>query len=223
MADLYSQAANLNLNDLSPDLANKQSAAFNTFYGNQKGDVNSFVTDYSNFVNSQPTTNALYQRISGEIGLPQAQGVANSLNRTLFQLPSTYSAATTGYDVNNNQLSRIIGQKQSELAPSAALATQNVASLEDTANKRLGFEQQDFANKQDVFKTQGSLLNDRLARESTGFGQLEQRELDGLIAKFNAGVQLTEGERNRANALAVAEKNYQATVKAAEIAAPKWG
>ncbi len=36
-----------------------------------------------------------------------------------------------------------------------------------------------------------------------------EQELNGLIAKINAGVTLSEGEATRANALAVAEKGYQ--------------
>ena len=214
--DIYEQAKNLNLNELSPDLANKQTGAFNSFYAGQEGDINSYLSKLYNFSESQPTTQALSDRIAGQLNLPALRASAGQLNQTLYQLPSTYSSATTGHNVNANQLARIIGQKQSELAPAAALATQNVQSAEKTLDTRLGYEAQDYKNKLDTYKTEGSLMNDRLARESTGFGQLQERELNALIAKFQSGVTLTEGERNRANALAIAEKQYQAAKYAAD-------
>jgi len=37
-------------------------------------------------------------------------------------IPQTQTQATRGYDVNSNQLSRIIGAKQAELAPVAQQA-----------------------------------------------------------------------------------------------------
>lgn len=214
--DMYEQAKNLDLNNLSPDLANKQTSAFNTFYGNQSNDISGYLSKLYGFSNAQPTTQALSDRIAGQLNLPALRQSSAQLNQTLYQLPSTYSAATTGHNVNANQLARIIGQKQSELAPSAALAQQNVQGAEQTLNQRLGYEAQDYQNRLDSYKTEGSLMNDRLARESTGFGALQERELNALIAKFQTGVTLTEGERNRANALAIAEKQYQAAKYSAD-------
>src|SRR5205085_1881136 len=128
---------------------------------------------------------------------------------TVFQLPQTYSAATRGFDVNSNQLARIVGLKQSELAPSAELAQQNAGNAENAVNTKLGYATAE-QNKQLLpYQSEQTLLSDRLARESSMFSQANQQELDSIIAKINAGVTLSEGESDRANKLAMAEKQYQ--------------
>lgn len=214
--NLIKQAGSINLNDLSPDLAVKQSNDFKNFYNGQNTDINTYLSKLYNFSNSQPTTQGLSDRIAGQLNLPALRASAGQLNQTLYQLPATYSAATTGHNVNANQLAQIVGTKQAQLAPAAALATQNVQAAEGQLTQRLGYENQDYQNRLDSYKTEGSLMNDKLARESTGFGQLQQNELDALVAKVQAGVTLTQGERDRANALAIAEKQYQAAKYSAD-------
>lgn len=174
----------------------------------QRGESGDYLSRFSNFVNSQPSQQALADRIGGELGLPQLRSNNQSLQNTLFNLPSTYSAATRGFDVNANQLSRIIGQKQSELSPAAALSQQNVNTAENTLNTRLGYANADFQNKLLPYQTESSMLGDRLARETTGYTQAMQSELDAIIAKMNAGVQISEGEKNRAHELAMAEQSF---------------
>jgi hypothetical protein len=216
MATIYEQAANTDLN--SPvAAAQAQRGQLKSLFGDQRTETGDFLTGLRGFVSNSPTQAMMAERIGNEIGLPNARANALSLNQTLFNIPATYSKATRGFDVNNNQLQRIIGQKQSEIAPSAALATQNQAALEGQLGQRLGYEQQDFANRLIPYQSEQSLLTDRLARETTGYTNQMQSELDALIARMNAGVTLSEGEKQRANALAIAEKNYQTQLKIAEM------
>ena len=168
-----------------------------------------FLNKYTNFLNSQPTTSALANRIGGELGLPTLRSNAQSLNNTLFNLPGVYNKATLGHDVNANQLSRLIGQKQSEIAPSAALATSNLQSAESNLNTRLGYETADRERALLPFEKEQSFLQDRMARETSLYSQANQSELDAIIAKMQGGITLSEGEKNRAQELAMSEKNYQ--------------
>lgn len=200
--------ADLNLNEIT-DAATRQRAGTQGFLAGQQGATQDFLGRYTGAIGAQPTTSALAERIGNEVGLPQLQANSRSLNQTLFNLPQTYSKATTGYDVNANQLARIIGQKQSELAPSAALASQNALTAQGDVNTRLGYEQADQAKALVPYQTEQQLLTDRLARESTLYSQNNQHELDSIIAKMTAGVTLSEGEKNRAQQLATAEKSYQ--------------
>lgn len=177
-----------------------------------------FLTRYTNAIGSQPSTSAIATRIGEEIGLPQLQSNARSLNQTLFNLPTTYSKATTGYDVNANQLARIVGQKQSEIAPSAALASENALAAEGIVDKRLGYEARDQDRALLPFQTEQGFLADRLARETSLFSESNEQELNALIKKLEAGVTLSEGEKNRANQLAIAEKGYQNALETARIA-----
>lgn len=195
------------------NLTDAQRANTGTFLSGQDKATQDFLNKYTNTINSQPTTSAMATRIGAELGLPQLQANATSLNNTLYNIPSVYSKATTGYDVNANQLSRLIGQKQSEIAPAAALAASNAQAAEGNLATRLGYEQADQNKALLPLQTEQSFLQDRLARETTLFSQENQSELDGLIAKIQAGVTLSEGEKNRAQQLAVAEQNYQNQLK----------
>lgn len=197
--------------DLNAPVAQAQANTANlkNIFAGQQADTSGFLNRFTGAINSQPTSQALAERIGNELNLPQLQANSQSLNNTLFQLPSTYSAATRGFDVNSNQLSRIIGQKQSELAPAAALAQSNAQNAENTLDKRLGYAQADQNRALLPYQSEQSLLSDRFAREATGYTQAMGNELDAIIQKMNAGVTLSEGEKNRAQQLAIAEKGYQ--------------
>lgn len=196
--------------DLSPLTTVPQQLRANnaTFNAGQQADTNAFLGKYTGAINAQPTMSVLADRFGQEAGLPTLRANAQSLQNTMFQLPETYKAATRGYDVNNNQLSRIVGQKQFELGPSAELAQQNLGNAENVVNTRLGYATAEQQKQLLPYQSEQTLLTDRLARESSMFSQANQQELDGIIAKINAGVTLSEGEANRANQLAIAEKGY---------------
>lgn len=185
-------------------------------FATQSGQTSDFLNRYTGAIKGQEGTSALATRIGNELGLPQLQANAQSLNQTLFNLPSTYSAATTGRDVNANQLARIVGTKQAELSPAAALASQNAQQAQTNLNTRLGYEQTDQAKALLPFQTEQQLLSDRLTREATGYSSANQSILDSLIAKMNAGISLSEGEKNRAQQLAVQEMQYKQAMDVAK-------
>lgn len=200
---------------MNPDInapvaaAQAQKAATPGFLQGQDTQTQGYLGKLSGYVNSQPSTSDLASRIGAELGLPALQSNANSLNQNLLNLPSTYSKATTGFDVNANQLARVVGTKQAELAPLAQAATTQAQTAQGNVNQRLGYAQQDFQNGLIPLTTEGNMLNDKLARETTLYSQDNQNELNTLIAKMQSGVTLSEGEKNRAQELAISEKNYQ--------------
>jgi len=197
-----------NLNELT-DLSTKQKTGTQSFLGGQQAGTSDFLKRYGNFIRSQEGTGAMAGRIGKELGIPTLQAGTNLLRSTVANLPSTYSKATTGFDVNANQLSRIIGQKASELAPALETSERSLETAQGNLATRLGYEQYDQARLEKPFGVEQDFMSDRLARETTLFSQENERELDALIAKINAGVTLTEGEKNRANQLSIAEKGFQ--------------
>jgi len=201
-----------NLNELT-NLTNSQRANTNTLLGNQAGQQSDFLKRYTGAVQGQEGQAAMAQRIGQELGVPTLQKNATMLRNTLTNLPSTYSKATTGYDVNANQLSRIIGQKSSELSPMVQTAETSLGNAQNTMNTQMGYATADQAKQLMPYQTEQSLMQDRQAREASMYSQDNQNELNSLINKIQYGVQLSEGEKNRANALAVAENNYQNNLK----------
>lgn len=201
----------MNPNDLNAPVQQAQANTANlkNIFAGQQADTGNFLNRFTGAINSQPTSSALAQRIGDELGVPQLQGNATMLRNTLTNLPSTYSAATRGFDVNANQLSRIIGQKSSELAPAVDTAERSLSSAQNTLDRRLGYAQADNQKALLPYQSEQSLLSDRFAREASGYSDAMHSELDAIIAKMNAGITLSEGEKDRAQKLAIAEKGYQ--------------
>ena len=64
-------------------------------------------------------------------------------------------------------------------------------------------------------------MNDRLAREATGYSQEQQRELDGLLAAIKNGTDLTTAQMDQAVRLAQIESDYNKALEVAKIGAAK--
>lgn len=189
--------------------AQAQKAATPGFLQGQQNQSNDYLGRFSSFVNKLPTTQQMSDQFSGELNLPQLRNNANSIQSTIANLPGTYSQAVRGTDVNANQLQRIIAQKQGELAPAATTANNALASAEGQLNQRIGYGQADRALQTMPYQSEQQLMSEQQARATSLYSQDNQHELDTLINKMNAGITLSEGEKNRANALATAEMNFE--------------
>ena len=198
--------------------AQAQKGQLDTLFKGQQADTNAFSGSLNNFVNSQPTQEALAARIGGELNLPTLRQNANTLNTEFANLPFTYRDATRGYDVNNNQLSRLIGQKSTDMAPAMTTANNALGVAETQLGTRMGYAQQDFSNRLIPYQSQQQLLTDRLARETTGYTHQMDNDLTALIDKIKNGVALTIDEQDNANKLATAEKQFQGMIQSATIA-----
>lgn len=175
----------------------------------QDAKTGDFLGRFGAALGGQEKTGALANRLGSELGIPQLQTNANMLRDTLTNLPGTYSKATTGFDVNANQLQRVITQKTGEIAPAMETAERALANANNTLNTRLGYETRDQDRALMPFDKEQGFLTDRLARETSLYSQDNERELDAILAKMSAGVQISEGERNRAHQLSMAEKEFE--------------
>lgn len=196
--------------------ANANRVQLGNLFSGQRAESDNFLGRLTNTIGNQETTSALSQRIGSELGLPTLRANTSALQDTIFKLPDTYSKAMTGYDVNANQLARVIGQKQSELSPAAALSEKNLQAAESNLTQRLGYEQRDQDRALIPFQYESDQLNSRLAREATGYTTQMQSELDAIISRMNAGITLSEGEKNRAQQLAISEREFDNQMKMAE-------
>lgn len=188
---------------------NQQRLDTANFMKQQGLDTSNFLNQYTGFVNQLPTTQSLATKLGNELNIPTLRSNANVLRTSFANIPFTYRDAIQGTDVNQNQLDRIIGRKSYEMAPALTSAENALTTGENALNLRLGYAQSDIARQLLPMQAGQQLLSERLARETSLFTSENERELNGLIAKINAGVTLSEGEKNRANQLAIAEKGYQ--------------
>src|SRR3990167_456251 len=208
--------AEVNLNEPVDAIA-RQRLANQEFLAGQNQATTQFLDKFGNVIAGQGTTQGAAQRIGEELGLPQLRQNAFNLQQQLIDIPEVYNAGTRGFDVNANQLARIINQKTSEIAPFAQRATAMQQFGEQELGTRLGYLQNDWNRQLLPLNSEQAFLADRFARETSMFSQDNQRELDALLAKMNAGVQLSEGEKNRAQELAIAEAGYKNALEVARV------
>jgi len=204
------------LPDFSGTIA-AQKAAGGQMLGNQDTQVGNWLGNYSNAIANQEKMRAMYSRLSDELGLPGLMNQANTLNATLEAVPQTYTAATRGFDVNANQLSRIVGTKQAELAPLAQKATTQAQNAQTQLGTQMQLAQAEQAKELTPYEYEREFLTDRIARETSMFSQANEQELNALIAKMTAGVNLNEGEKTRLNELKKAELAYKQAIEVAKI------
>lgn len=175
----------------------------------QSGQNQDYLGRLRSYVSSQPSTGVIAAKLGSQLGLPQLQANANQLNQAVTDLPSTYGSATRGFDVNANQLSRIIGQKSSVLAPLAQTATTQAQNAQNQVNTQLGYNQQDFQNQLIPYTSEANILGQQQSNQINVWGQSQKNDLDALVAKMQSGTQLTNDELNRANQLSIAELQSQ--------------
>lgn len=180
--------------------------AFNQGQANLQGD---FLNRYTGAIQGLESPSAMAARLGSELGLPALNKSAFSLNQTLADIPSVQTGATRGFDVNANQLARIIAAKQGEIAPLAQRATAQAQEAQGELGTQMGYEQQGQEHSMLPYQMEQSQLSDRLARESTGYNTDRQNELDLYLNRLARGEKLSDAETARTQALADMETTFE--------------
>lgn len=186
----------------------------------QRQEEQDYLAKFAGQIAGQETMSAMAGRIGSELGLPDLQSAAQGLVKTLKNIPQVQQGATRGFDVNENQLSRIISSEQGKIAPLAQEATTQAQNAQNLLTTRLGYGLQDQSKALQPILKEGEMLAsrfgretsslaDRLAREFTGYTQGKQNELTALLDQGDKGMQLTINEMNRLNQLASEEREYK--------------
>lgn len=205
---------------LIPDLTGQAattSAKRTALQGTQAGESADYLNRFRGAIAGQETVPAMYSRIAKETGMDTAGKTSAALQTQLSNLPYTYSKATRGFDVNANQLERLTAQKAAELAPTATAAANQYASAKDVANALMSATQAQQAKELTPYTTEQQLLSDRMARETSGFNSQAELEYNALLQKAQMGIQLSEGEKNRATQLEAAKMGYDNQMKMAQF------
>lgn len=160
--------------------SSQTNGGFDTFYNNTTNGRNALNTNINNqentlnksfqdFVNGQEGYYAMSNRIGNELGLPNLQKNANQLQQTVANIPKVQTQATQNFDVNDNQLQRMIASQQYKLSPLAQQAQTQAGLAQDQVNQRLNLGQADNQRLTQPFQYQYQTLQDRANRELQGF------------------------------------------------------
>jgi len=195
-----------------PDFGNVlsgQRQASGSLMAGQGAQTGQFLGNYGNAINNQEKMRAMYSRLGDELNLPALQNQAQTLTSTLEAIPETYGSATRGFDVNANQLGRIVGTKQAQLAPLQQKAVGQLQTAQNQIGTQMGLEQAQQQKELQPYEYERQFLTDRMARETSLFTQDAEREYNALITKMNAGIQLSEAEKTRAQQLEMQKRDFE--------------
>lgn len=140
--------------------------------------------------------------IEQNLNLPNLRQSAYDLSDTLREIPSVQTGATRGFDVNANQLARIISSEQEKIAPVAQEAVRQAQFGEEEFGR-----QSERALK--PFETEIDLLKDRLSRESTGFDTDAKNRLDLLLTQIQEEGAMDREKISQATKLAELEQRSE--------------
>lgn len=175
----------------------------------QKQEGTDYLNRYSNFINSQESLEEMNKRIQHETGADVLGRNAAQLNRLVSRTPENVRRQTLGFDATQGQVEAMTANRMGKLQPAAGEATTAAQNAQGIANTQMGMAIGEQERLEKPYGVEREMLSERQAREFTGFGQVEQRDLDGLLAKLSAGVTLTSGEMNRMTQLADQENSYR--------------
>lgn len=182
------------------------------FYNNQYGNIGAFTDAYNAATKALPSYQKLLNDANTQYNVqPLAQNAA-SLQNSLNLVPQTYSQATMGSDTNNNQLQQLIGQKQWELAPQAAAATNQAQTAQGLANNMVNYGIQNEGFLTQPYQTEAGMLTSSFGNAASGFNQAQSDQLAALNAKLAQGVSLTNTELQQKTELEKAQLDYNARI-----------
>ena len=186
-----------------------QTQQSDAFSAKQKAEEEGFLTALNAKVAGQESLTSASERIGGDLQLPALRQSAFDLTQTLKGIPRTQQTISKQVGISAPNLQKRIASEQGRIAPVAQEAVSQQQFAESELGNRLGLLVADQAKElQPFYQAQLPLLSDRLAREQTNYTQDKQNELNILLTKMSQGFQATQAELDRAQQLAIAEKQY---------------
>ena len=185
------------------------------------------VSSYDQAIQGQEKYPALQQRYENRYMIPELreamqtgreayQNVLNEINA----IPETTKATTRDSMVTEGQAAGINQAKYEKLRPVAESLGQTVEQVgqllteaEANLNTAVAAEIAQQKKELEPFLWEYDLSNILSSMEMTGWSQANSNELTRLITNMQAGVQISEAEKNRAHELAMQEASFQNQLK----------
>ncbi len=197
----------------------------------QQGRYNTLNQGFSDFVNNQPNASSLQTKYNDQFGVPQMQQQLQTGNAQYDYLGNQISGV--GKDIQQGsqesiltqgQLSRMTQSRQQPLLEQQNMLGQNLSRLgqnlgtaQSNVSQMMTAEQADQQRQLQPWLQKYNTEEIMSAARMTGWTQENANELSVLLANQQAGLTWTNAERDRANQLAIAEKQYQQALEVAKI------
>ena len=184
----------------------------------QRGENIGFIDDFTNFIQGQETLPAIQQRYENRYGIPDLQEnylrqkeTQDMLGNQIRGLESNVGARTSGSMITQAQADRMVSKEAkglieqfNQLGQITESTGNRLAMAESNLNNAAKLEMAQMQKETTPWLMKYDLMNIMQAREFSGWGTVQQLELNRLMANQN----WTSGEADRANALAMQANQF---------------
>lgn len=209
----------------NPYAVTKTTPSFN--FGAQKQEADDYLSKYTSAISGMEGIPSMYNRISDQMGLGSLRDayakygeLADTLTGQIRGLPKALAGRSQESLLTEGQRARMVESEQAPLMEQFG----DVSRAQEAIGTRLGQGEQvagqlmsaEMAQQERSllpFERGFDVMEQRQAREFSGYTFQQQQELDRLIANMNAGVQLSIAEKQRAHELSLAELQYKNALK----------
>lgn len=191
---------------------------------NQQSDIFDNITKgYSGAIAGQATVPKLISSYNEKFGVPQMQQQIqqgteqyDALGNSIRNMPREIAQRSQESILTQGQKDRQIQAESAPLLEQQGILGQNLSRqqanlgvAQSNASQMVSAEQVQQEKELSPWLKQYDNENILSTMRMTGWTFENQKELDRLLANQQAGITLSEGEKNRANQLAIAEKGFQ--------------
>lgn len=177
---------------------------------------------YSGAINAQPTVPQLTSKYNDQFNVPRLQqqvqqgnATSDMLGNQINAVPKDIQQGSQESILTQGQLSRMTQARQTPLLQEKNMVDQNLTRTgqnlgvaQSNANQMVTAEQAQQAKQLQPWLQQFSDEAVIAAHQMTGWTTQNAQELQVLLANQQAGVQQSEGEKNRMNQLAMQESQF---------------
>lgn len=207
---------------------NKFSTPFD--YNTQKQENENLISGYQGAISGQETMPQLYSRYENQYNIPQLREAFTTGRESYQDMVNQVNSMSENVESSSRESLMTSGQKANLVAAKQAPLQKNAASLgqtlsqistvlsENEKNLNTAMQYEIAQQKKELlpWEWKYNMQTIMQARQFTGWTTENQMELNRLIANQNAGITLSEGEKDRMAALARVEKQYELELRNAE-------
>lgn len=191
-------------------------------YEQQRAENSNYLTGFSNFLDGQEKLPAIQQRYENRYGIPDLQEnylrqkeTQDMVGNQLRGLEKNVKQRTSGTMITQAQMERMVSKEAkglleefNSLGEITEQTGQRLAMAEQNLNNAAKLEMAQQQKDMTPWLQSYDMMNIMQAREFTGWGTVQQLELNRLMANQSAGLTWTNSEAQRANALAMQANQF---------------
>ena len=178
------------------------------YLGKARAEEESLMGKFTSAVQNLEPSQAIYQRLGAEQGLPGLKTAAEQLTSKVKAVPGEVKNLASQFAISAPRQAQRVTQMLSELAPAQQEAVTQFQNSVSEVSRQLGFALDDQKTQLQPFSQAFAVLSDRISREMTGFTNDTQNRLNLLLDELKQTGSLATAKLNAAYEMAKQEADY---------------